>query len=173
MWRVRSQISVLCAPGHHLHRLGLFAVASDRAELVPVGAHHVGQGVRVTGVALRTRHPASFPIPGHLQRVDRMHLIAGRDQGLHPRTPVGFDANHHLDRRVVLAQLLADQRVQAGDPADALLEFRRAQPPARLVLYLHVVVVLGPVVSHEQHVILPLVHSRASCLTASGRPSAS
>jgi hypothetical protein len=35
-------------------------------------------------------------ITGHRQRVDRIHLIPGRTQGLHPQAATGFDADHHL-----------------------------------------------------------------------------
>jgi hypothetical protein len=45
----------LVGAGDHLGRLGQVAVAGDRPQLVPVGAHHVGQGVRVGGVALGAR----------------------------------------------------------------------------------------------------------------------
>jgi len=116
---------------------------------VPVGAHHVGQGVRVTGVALGPGHPVTFPVAGHLQRVDRIHLVAGRDQRLHPRPPLGLDTHHDLHRLVVLAHLPADQRVQPGDPRDPLGQLRLAQHPTGLGLHLHVVVVFGPVVSNQ------------------------
>jgi hypothetical protein len=58
---------------------------------VPPAAHHVGQGVRVGDVALTTRGAFGFPEPGHRQRVDRVHDVAGRDQRLHPRTTIGLD----------------------------------------------------------------------------------
>jgi hypothetical protein len=44
---------LMCA-GNDFHRIGVGAVAGDRAQLVGVGADHVGQRVRVGGVALGT-----------------------------------------------------------------------------------------------------------------------
>jgi hypothetical protein len=39
-----------------------------------------------------------FPIPGHLQRVDRKHHIAGGQQRLHPRPALGLNSNQYLIR---------------------------------------------------------------------------
>jgi hypothetical protein len=61
-----------------------------------------------------------FPIAGHLQRIDRVHLVAGREQRLHPRTPLGLDPDHDLNGLIVVADVLTDHRVQPGDPADPL-----------------------------------------------------
>jgi hypothetical protein len=61
----------LVRPGDHLDGLGQVAIASDRTQLMPVGAHHVGQGVRIPRVALGPGHATAFPEAGHLQRVDR------------------------------------------------------------------------------------------------------
>jgi hypothetical protein len=97
--------------GEHLDRLGLAAVTAHRAQRVPFQAHHVGQGVRVSSVALATRAAFGFPEPGHLQRVDRVHRVAGRDQRLHPRTPVGLDPDHHLHLAGVPIDVFADHRV--------------------------------------------------------------
>jgi hypothetical protein len=68
----------------------------------------------------------ALSIAGHLQRVDRIHLVAGRGQRLHPRAPVGLDADHDLRRLVVLAQMLTEHRVQPGDPGDPLRQLRSA-----------------------------------------------
>jgi hypothetical protein len=87
---------------------------------------------------------------GHLQRVDRLHLGAGRGQRLHPPAPVGLDADHDLRRLLVLAQLLTEHRVQPGDPRDPLRQLGAAQHPAGLVLQLDVVVVLGPHIPDQQ-----------------------
>lgn len=100
-----------------------------------------------------------FAVAGHLQRVDRIDLVAGRDQRLDPRAAFRLDPDHH--RRVVLlvAKVFTDHRVQPGDTRDALGQFRPAQHPARLVLQLDVVVLLGPVIPDEQHSLTP-IHSR-------------
>jgi hypothetical protein len=46
--------------------------------------------------------------------------------------------------------MLGQQRVQLGDPDDALRQLAADQPAARLVLDLHIVMGLGPVVPDEQ-----------------------
>ena len=43
------------SPGHHFDRLGLITVPSDRVQLMGIGAHHIRQGVRISGIAFRTR----------------------------------------------------------------------------------------------------------------------
>ena len=154
----------LVRSGHHLDRLALGAVTGDRAELVGVGADHVGQHVRVGGVALGARHRVPLPVAGRLQRVDREHLVPGRDQRRDPRAPVGLDPDQHLDVLGVLTSQLTNDRVQPCDPRHALGQARSGQPPARSVQHLHVVMVLSPVVSHQQ----PHVASHPR----SGRPSA-
>jgi hypothetical protein len=107
----------------------------------------------------------ALPVAGHLQRVDRIRLVAGCDERLHPWTAVGFDADHDLRRLVIAAQMLPDHRVQPGDSRDSLRKLCPAQHPSGLVLQLHIVVLLGSVVPDEQH---PLSSSttdkRARCL---------
>ena len=59
----------------------------------------------------RPRRPAldpghvALPVPRRLQRVDRIHRVPGRDQRLHPRTPVSLnphrDAARHPHQRQV------------------------------------------------------------------------
>src|SRR5262249_49545224 len=140
----------LVRAGDHLDRLRLGAVPGHRAQLVTVGPHHVRQDVRVTRVALPPRDTVALPVAGHLQRVDRVDLVAGGDEGLYPRAAVGLDGDHHLCGPVALAEMLADHRVQPGDARDAFGQLRLGQPAAGGVLQLHVVVVLGPVVAYEQ-----------------------
>jgi hypothetical protein len=59
-----------------------------------------------------------LPVAGGLDRVDRPHLIARRDQGLHPRAAVGLDPDQHLVRLVVITQMVRDQRMQGRDARD-------------------------------------------------------
>jgi hypothetical protein len=129
---------LLVCSGYHLDRLGLVGVASDRAQLVSIGTHHVSQRVRIRSIAFRAGDAAPFPVAGHLQRVDRIHLVAGGDQRRHPRTPVGLDPDHHLLGPLVLTELLRDQLVQPGDPRDPLGQPGTAQPPTGLILDLHI-----------------------------------
>jgi hypothetical protein len=52
-----------------------------------------------------------------------------------------------------------DQRVQGGDPVEPLRQPPACQHPACIVDDFDIVVVLGPVISHEQHQrSLPLGH---------------
>jgi len=74
-----------------------------------------------------------LPVPGHRHRVEREHLIPSRDQGSHPRTPLGLDPDLHPARSLALGQVRplrghapSDQGVQLRYPGQS---FR--QPPAR------------------------------------------
>ena len=107
----------LVRPGHHLDRRGLRAVPGHRPQLVGVGAHHVRQHVRVAGVALGTRHPVPFPVPGRLQRVDRKHRVPGRDQRRHPRAPVGLDPDQHLPAVLSASSPSAHRSSRATGPS--------------------------------------------------------
>ena len=46
---------VLMRPGEHLDRLRVSAVAGDRAVVVPVGAHQVGQQFGIAGIGFGAR----------------------------------------------------------------------------------------------------------------------
>jgi hypothetical protein len=91
-----------------------------------IQAHDLGQHVRVGNVGLRPRGGVPFPVASHRHRVDGVHPVAGRDHGLHPRTPVGLDTD--LDLRWGVGRIdvgplggyvLGDQRVQSGDAVEA------------------------------------------------------
>jgi len=91
-------------------------------------------------------------VPGRLQRVDPEHHIPGRDQRLHPQAPVGLDPDPHLLSLSlsVVAELLADHRVQPGHPRRALRQPGPGQHPPRLIHQLDVVMILSPVISCEK-----------------------
>ena len=109
---------VLVCPGQDLDRLGLCAVARQRAVIVPVGADQIGEQLGVTGIGLRAGDLMAVAVAGHGQRVDREHLVPGRTQGLHPQAAIGFDADHHL------AGLLGVGSHQLVEPTDAGKPFR-------------------------------------------------
>jgi hypothetical protein len=77
---------------------GDLTVAGDRVMMRPVQPDDLGQQMRIALIRLRSRGGVSFPIPGHLQRVDRKHHIAGSQQRLHPRPALGLNAHLHLIR---------------------------------------------------------------------------
>jgi hypothetical protein len=66
-----------------------------------------------------------FTVTGRGQRIDREHLVAGREQRLHPRTAVGLDPDDHRVRLAV-AEMVRDQSVQHRDPATPSGSRRRA-----------------------------------------------
>jgi hypothetical protein len=93
----------LVRAGQDLDALRVRAVADRRAQLAGVGADHVGQRVRVAGVALGPGHAVPLAEPGGLQRVHREHQVPGGDQCRHPRAAVGLDPDDHLRLVQVLA----------------------------------------------------------------------
>ena len=101
----------LVGPGEHLDRLDDLAVAGDRAMVVPVGAHQVGQQLGVAGIGLRARDVVAVAIAGGGHRVDREHLIARRDERGDEQAPVGLDPDDHLGR---IFGMRSDQLVETG-----------------------------------------------------------
>jgi hypothetical protein len=139
---------------------------------VALGAHHIGQGVRIPGVAFGTGVGVPLPIPRHLPRIDRIHPIPGRDQRGHPGPAVGLDPDQHLLRLELAPGLFGDQLVQPGHPGQALGQPRLALPAPGLVLDLHIVVVFGPVISHVQHACRPSSCNDPLGVAAGGTPAA-
>jgi hypothetical protein len=141
--------------GQQFHRFCEGAVAGDLAVMGVVQADDLGEHVGVPGVGLRPGGGVPFPVSRHRHRVDRKHLIPGREQCLHPGAAVGLDPDPHppgrFDRLQVRRHVLRDQCVQ---PADAVKAFRQPcarQPPTVVAEKLYVVVVLGPVVPDPDH----------------------
>ena len=140
-------------PRHHLDCGGLRGVTSHGAQLMGVGAHHVGQDMSVRGVALGAGHTMPPAVLGCLQRVDRIHGVPGGDQRGHPRALVSLGPDHHLARTAavrVIAECLTGHGVQPGHPGHAFGQPGLRQPTARGVHQLDVVMILGPVVPNEQ-----------------------
>ena len=138
-------------PGGDLDVLGDLRVPGDRAVMGPVQPDDLGQQMRIRGVGLRPRRGVPLPIAGHLHRVDRIDHIAGGQQRLHPRPPLGLDPDQHLVRLARRVQMLRDQLMQRGDPGQPLRQPPPRQHPAGIVLDLDVVMGLSPVVADEQH----------------------
>ena len=140
-----------------------------------VGADHVGQHVRVPGVALGPRRGVPLPVAGHLQRVDREHPVARPRPAPSPTGPGRSRSRPAPARRsAASARRRAAPTSACSRAIPATPSGSRALPSRRpaLVLHLHVVVVLGPVVPDEQHHrhLLHLLadHRSAAC----GRPPA-
>ena len=125
--------------------------------MLTVQTDDLRQDVRVPPIGLATRRGMPLPIAGDLDRVDREHLVPRRDQGLHPRTSVGLDADHHVTGIVIIAESVCDQGVQGLDPGDALGQVPARQHLPVLVHDLDIVMGLGPVIPNEQHAHLPPV----------------
>ena len=66
---------LLMRTGKQLHRVGQLTVPGDRAVMLAVQAHDLGQHMRVTGVALRARGGMPLAVACGRQRVDRIHLV--------------------------------------------------------------------------------------------------
>jgi hypothetical protein len=136
----------LVGAGQHLDRFGLRAVGSGRAQLVRIGAHRIGQHVRVPAVAFGSRHAMPAAVPGRLQRVHREHHVTRGDQRRHPRAAVGLDRDLNLHVRALFWQEPADQLVQLPDPGHPLRHPPAGQHIPGLVHHLDVVMVLRPVI---------------------------
>jgi hypothetical protein len=147
-------------PREDLHVLGDRGVPGDRTVVGTVEPHQLGQHVRVPGVALGAGDAVAFPVPGGLQRVDRVDAVAGREQRLDPGATVGLDPDQNLIR-LVIGQMISHQGVHRGDPGHPL-----GQPPPHetltvLIDDLDIVMIFGPVVTDEQH--------RCSCSSRFGQ----
>ncbi len=137
--------------GDQLDRLGQIAVSSDWSVLVGVGADHVGQHPSVAGIGLGARDTVAVPVAVHRQRVDRQHPVARRDQRTHQQTPVDLDPNGH--RRLIfdlITHSTGDQVMELGDAGQVVADPALGRYPAVNVEDADIVMVLGPVDSHEQ-----------------------
>ncbi len=138
--------------------LELRTVGVPRTSLVMV-ALMVGCAVPLApGPAQPTR-----PVPG--SDIALTDLVAGRDQRLHPRAPVGLDPDHHPGLVGILTELRADHRVQTGHARHTLGQLRPAQHPPRFVLQLDIVVLFGPVITDEQQLALPSIAAITSAVS--------
>jgi hypothetical protein len=87
-----------------------------------------------------------IPIPIHRLRVHREHLIAGSHQRADKQAPIRLRADHYL---VGLVDSLGDQSMEPRHAVDTLTKTCRRQPLTRLVEQHDVVMLLRPVVTHE------------------------
>ena len=134
---------------------------------MPVGAHQIGQHLGVAGIGLRARDVVAVAIAGHRQRVDRVHLIAGRDQRLDPQAAIGLDPDHDLAGFLGVSATSSWNARIPSSPSGS----RRAASRARLVHQMDVVMVLCPVVSDEDQCDRLLVNV-VEPVRAEGHPAA-
>jgi hypothetical protein len=64
--------------------------------------------------------PCRSRVARDLQQIDRIDGVAGGDQRLHPRSPVGLDADHHLVGLGVVGQMVGHEGMQRRQPVDSL-----------------------------------------------------
>jgi hypothetical protein len=148
--------------GQHLDPLAGLAVAGHQAMVVTVGTHQVGQHLGVGGVGLGAGAASvALAVASDGLGVDRVHLIAGRHQRGDPQPPIRFDAHHHLGR---ITRTTGHHRTQLGDPSDALGQTLAAKTHADGVADLDVVMLLGPIITHEDHLAVPLSVDAAQSL---------
>lgn len=134
--------------GQNLQAFGLGGVGRDRAVEMAVGPDQVCQHPGVELVALRPRGPLPIPITINRLRVERVDLITGIHERSDKQTPVSFRTDDDLTgvRRMVSHEL-----VELGDAVEAFGESSRGPERSGFVHQRDVVVVIGPVVSNEQH----------------------
>ncbi len=149
----------LVGPGHH-HRA---TVARHRPQLVGVGAHHVGQHVRVTGVALGPGHAVPLPVPRRLQRVHREHRVPGRDQRRDPRAAVSLGPDDHLRILTVLTRCSRIKACSRAIPATSAAAASPAPGPSHPSAPRRD----GPQPSHPLQTTASISHPKSSDLASS------
>jgi hypothetical protein len=138
----------LVGAGQDLDRLGQLAVAGDGAVVVPVGPDQVGQDLGVPGIGPGARDGVAVAVAAGGQRVDRIHLIAGRDQRAQEQAAVGLGPDHDLGR---VGDQAGQQLMRRGQPGQYLSHPPGRHDPAALVHDGHIMVGLGPVQPDKQH----------------------
>jgi len=141
--------------GQDLDRAGDDAVPGDLAVVVPVGADHVRQHLRIPRIRLRARGRVPVPVPGRRQRVHREHQVASRGQRSDEQAPVSLDPDRHLAR---ILRVSGGELVEPGNPVHALGEPPAAQPLAGLILDMHIMMGFRPVDANKDH-LAPLADS--------------
>jgi hypothetical protein len=151
--------------GQHLDRLGQLGVAGNRAVVVPIGPDQVGQDLGVPRIGLGARDGVAVAVAADLKRVDRIDLVAGRDQGPDEQAAVGLGPHHDLGR---ILSMGGQQLVQDRQPSQP-----SATPPGRhhrseLVHDGHIMVLLGPVQPNKQH---PSSSPGSTCWSSLRKPA--
>jgi hypothetical protein len=117
--------------------------------VITVQPDDLSQNVRIPAIGFSPRCAMTLSISSDLHRVDRIHLIPGGSQSRHPRSPIGFDTDHHIGGLGILIKMISDHRMQFRDTRDTLRKPPANQATARLVHHLHIVVILSPIIPHK------------------------
>jgi hypothetical protein len=139
---------LLMAAGQHLDRLDQARVAGHPAVMMAVGAHQIDQHPSIPTVGLGPRGGVPLSVAAGRQRVDRDHLVAGRDQRPYQQAPVGFDPDHHLGR---VADVHGDQLVQPSHAHHPISDPLAGHRPAVGGHDADVVVAFCPIDPDQQH----------------------
>ncbi len=131
-----------------LDRARVVAVTGDPPMIVAVGANQIGEHLGVTSVGLRASNIVTVAVTRDRERVDRVHLIAGRDQRLDPQAAIGLDADHHLSGFI---SVIGDELMERANPRKSLRQSSSRELLAALVHQMNVVMIFCPVVTDEQH----------------------
>jgi hypothetical protein len=135
-------------PGQHLDRLSQRAVARDLAVVVAVGADQIGQHLGVPSVGLGPGAAVAAAIAADDLWVDRIDLVAGRQQCPDQQASVGLDPDRHLPG---LLGMGGDQGMQLPHPCQAIGDPASCQDTSVLVEQAQVMMGLAPVDPEKHH----------------------
>jgi hypothetical protein len=100
------------------------------------------------GIGFRAGDLMAVAIACHGERVDRIHPVPGRTQGLHPQAAIGFDADHHL---AGFCDVGGHQLVEPSNARKSFGQPTRCQPRPVSVHHVNIVVVFSPIVPDKDH----------------------
>ena len=142
MSRCRFQIRLWWARAQYLQRGGQLGVAGHGPMVVPIGPHQLSEHLGVAGIRFGPGRRMALSVAAGCQWVDRIDLVAGRQQCSHEEATIRLDAHHHL---VGLLGMVGQQRVELTHAFEAFSNPSLAQHGAGLVQHAHVVVRLRPI----------------------------
>jgi hypothetical protein len=84
--------------------------------VVPIGSDQVGQHLGVAAVGLGPAAAAPAAVAADDLRIDRVHLVAGRQQRSDQQAPVGLNADRDLRRVLGMGSHQDVQLLHPGQP---------------------------------------------------------
>ncbi len=139
---------LLVASCHDLDGLDAGAVASDRSVILPIGPNQVSQHLGVPRIGLGARHRVPISIAAHREGIDGEDRVAGGHQVMYEKAAVGLEADDEFNWR---APELRGKLVEPCDSDDALGDAESRPLSPQLIQNTDVVVLFGPVDTHEEH----------------------